>query len=292
MKSKQPKNDSNNKTVAQPPSKSVSRRTFLGYAGVTALAAATATGVTVKQSYRFDVNTYTHALKGLTAPLKVAQLSDLHYGQYIQKNMVEQWVDATLQTQPDLIVITGDFVDFTTRGSLEPLIQSLSRLSAPLGVYGVLGNHDYDRTGKRLENLRLGLAEARVQILMNEGVMVREDLFLCGVDDLINGQPDLSAALRDVPDDGAVMLLSHVPDILPEVPERVTLTLSGHTHGGQIKLPGYGPLRTASVYGTRYLEGWKNDPVPAFISRGLGFSLLPVRVDSKSEVVVFEFYPA
>lgn len=251
-----------------------------------------ALGTERAEGYSFSVNRYCFALAGLAEPLRVAQLSDLHFGPYVREGALRRWVDATLAERPELIVITGDFVDLQATGNLTALARQLSRLRAPLGVYGVWGNHDYANFGRaRLAELGRLLSGAGVRVLTNAGVLLREDLYLAGVDDFGRGCPRLEPALAARPPGAACLLLSHNPDILPQVPQGVGLTLCGHTHGGQVKLPFVGPLVTSSAYGRRFAEGWITEPVSAFVSRGLGFSMLPVRWNCQAEVVVIDLLP-
>ncbi len=250
------------------------------------------TGVGLADGYRFEVNRYRHPLAGLSAPVRVAHLTDLHYGLYIQEGSLEEWATATRAEAPDLVLVTGDFVDTRGWGSLELLTRALSRLNAPLGVWAVWGNHDYHNYFFPLEGVRKHLERAGVRVLVNEGVRLRDDLFLAGLDDFLYGRPNLVAALSQRPEGAATLLMSHNPDVLPRVPAAVGLTLCGHTHGGQVKLPGVGPLVTSSRYGTRFAEGWVEAPAQGFVSRGLGFSLLPVRLNCRAELVVFDLVPA
>lgn len=260
------------------------------------------TGVALAQAYTFEVNRYRRELPGLRSPLRVVQLSDLHYGAYIGRGSVRAWVDAALALRPDVVLVTGDFVDKRGATSLRPLFDELARLRAPLGVWGVWGNHDLahvrqaaQREGKSIEAARgvFGddLLRAGVRILRNEGVRLRDDVFLAGVDDLRRGEARLGAALAHAPAGGAVLLMSHNPDLLPEVPERVGLTLCGHTHGGQVCLPLVGPLLTSSRHGRRFASGFVRGPAPGFVSRGLGVTTVPLRLSCLPEVVAFDFVP-
>lgn len=245
-------------------------------------------------------------MPGLTQPLRVAQLTDLHYGLYIEAEQVRNWVDLTLAERPDLIVITGDFLDADVLGGAAPLLEELSRLDAPLGVYGVWGNHDYGSFGQyarrfhspqradwkdRREHFAQALAHSGVTILNNAGVQLRPDLYLAGVDDWMRGEPDLEAALAHRAG-GATLLMSHNPDQLPLVPESVGLTLSGHTHGGQVRLPLIGAVTTASQYGQRFAQGWVRGPARGFVSRGLGMTAVPARLNCPAEIAVFDLLPA
>ncbi|AEB12191.1 metallophosphoesterase [Marinithermus hydrothermalis] len=238
---------------------------------------------------RFQLTRHTRTLAGLTAPVRVVHLSDLHYGPWIRKELVTRWVEAALREAPDLVVITGDFVDAGLRDGIEGLIQALDPLRAPLGVWGVWGNHDRSRFNP-LDPLREALALAGVRMLENHGVQLRPDLFLAGVDDLWRGRPDPEAALAGWRG-GARLLLSHNPDLLAELRTPVELVLSGHTHGGQVCLPGIGAIHTGSRYGRRFVAGWVEAPQRAFISRGLGVSALPLRWNCPPEIAVHELAP-
>ncbi|BDP42395.1 putative metallophosphoesterase [Deinococcus aetherius] len=260
------------------------------------------TGVALAQAYTFEVNHHRHELPGLRSPLRVVQLSDLHYGPYMGRGSVRGWVDAALALRPDVVLVTGDFVDRRGTSSLEPLFEELARLRAPLGVWGVWGNHDLaylrraaHREGRSTEAAREAFAgklrRAGIRILRNEGAPLREDVFLAGVDDLRRGEVRLEAALSQAPAGGAVLLMSHTPDLLPEVPGRVGLSLCGHTHGGQVCLPLVGPLVTSSRFGRRFASGFVQGPAPGFVSRGLGVTTLPFRLNCPPEVVVFDFVP-
>jgi predicted MPP superfamily phosphohydrolase len=220
------------------------------------------------------------------------QLSDLHFGPYVREEALRRWVDAALAEHPELIVITGDFVDLQATGEMTALPRQLARLKASLGVYGVWGNHDYANFGRaHIAELGRLLSGADVRILTNAGVPLREDLYLAGVDDFGRGCPRLEPALAARPPDAACLLLSHNPDIIPQVPRNIGLTLCGHTHGGQVKLPFVGALMTSSTYGRRFAEGWITEPADAFVSRGLGFSMLPVRWNCRAEMVVIDLLP-
>ncbi|WP_216326512.1 metallophosphoesterase [Deinococcus aestuarii] len=280
----------------------LTRRAFLtGTLGLAAVGTAGAQGAD-----RARLRHQSAALPGLTRPLRVAQLTDLHYGLYITAASVRAWVDLTLQARPDLIVVTGDLLDADVAKDAGPLLAELSRLRAPLGVWGVWGNHDYGSFGRyarlghspRRENWRErregfagALADGGLRVLNNEGVQVRGDLYLAGVDDLMQGEPDLGAALAGA-GTGATLLLSHNPDLLPEVPRSVGLTLCGHTHGGQVRLPLIGAVTTASRYGQRFAQGWVEGPARGFVSRGLGMTAVPLRLNCPAEVVVFDLRPA
>jgi uncharacterized protein len=272
----------------------LSRRQFLRYVGFAGVAALSGGAATVAQSYRFEVSHYQRKLPRLRAPLRVAHLSDLHYGAYSQEASIEAWVDATITEAPDLVLLTGDFIDHRTQGDFGPLIRQLARLDPPLGMYGVWGNHDYDQGIARRDELNQGFKDIGIHILVNERLELRDDLCLAGVDDLWKGDHNLHAALGNRPEDKACIFMCHIPDILPGIVEygySAELTLAGHNHGGQIKLPLLGAVVVPSKYRSRFLEGWFSEPTLGFVSRGLGFSLMPVRFGSMSEVVIIDLLP-
>jgi uncharacterized protein len=270
----------------------VNRRGFLHRTA--AVATAVALGSTAAQvvgTYPFDVVRERVALPGLRAPLRIAWLTDLHHGEFVRTASVHAWVDAALREAPDLVLLGGDLVDQTPGADDDAeLVAELARLRAPLGVLAVPGNHDLGRFRGHGAIATL-LGGTGVELLVNRGRNVRDDLHVAGLDDLRVGRPDLAAALRDRPAAGATLLASHNPDVLPEVPTDVGLTLSGHTHGGQVVLPGVGALYTSSRYGDRFLAGWVEGPARGYVSRGLGVTSLPVRVNCPAELTILDLEP-
>jgi uncharacterized protein len=278
----------------------ITRRTFLK-AGLSTVGA-TGLGFGMygwRQAQHFDRSSHTVALPGLQKPLRLVQLSDLHFGPYVSLMRVRAWVSAAMQQKPDLIVITGDIVDtITPISDQEILALELAKLQAPLGVFAILGNHDYFFFYPRAKHKEAGTPEmvqrfeaAGLKYLTNTGVQVREDVFLAGVDDLWKGTPDLIKALEQRPDTGASLLLCHNPDLLPQVPATVGLTLCGHTHGGQVRLPFDIGLLSVSKYGERFQKGFVEAPAKAFISRGLGTTGPPIRTFCNAELVTLELVP-
>lgn len=267
--------------------------------------------------YDFEVNHYQRTLRGLRAPLRVAHLSDLHIGFFVRAGSLRRWIRATLAQQPDLIVITGDLTDSGRRHQVLPTLAELKLLQAPLGTWAVWGNHDYrfnhyqpkyaqtpngQGSYSRIIPPRLPMTpplelehmlnQLGIRFLHNTGVQLRDDLYLAGVEDLWHGEPDVTKALSGRQDSVASLLICHNPDYLYQVPHSVDLTLCGHTHGGQLVLPWYGPAFTSSNYGHKFTAGWVDDPAPAFISRGLGLSSVPIRVACVAELVIHSLEPA
>lgn len=224
--------------------------------------------------------------------LRVALLTDFHVGRTTPASTLRRAVRATLAETPHLIALAGDFVH-RDPGDLHRALDGLRALSAPLGVFAVPGNHDRVRLG--LPAWRRVLARhPRIHDLTNRHVLIhRGDATLCiaGVDDLEEGSP----ALRLPPpgDRDVTLLLAHNPDQAERSRRRldqVDLVLSGHTHGGQIRIPFIGPVRTKS---TTYDHGLRRRPwTQVYTSRGLGNTLLPIRFRARPELAVLELTAA
>lgn len=270
----------------------MSRRAFLGLLGAGALTALAGGGVA--GVYRFGVEPIEAQLPGLVSPVRVAWLVDLHYGPFIRAGSVAAWVDATLAQAPDLILLGGDLVDYRAPDDVRPLLTELARLQAPLGVYGVWGNHEFSRYPKPddLERFRVALGEAGVEILLNRGVDVRADLHLVGLDADRVGPRVMQRALADRPAGSACLLATHKPDMLTRIPADVDLTLMGHTHGGQVVLPGIGPLFIRTELGRAGTSGWVRGPALGYVSRGLGVVHVPVRIACPAELTLATLMPA
>ncbi len=249
-----------------------------------------------RAAYSFEQPRYRRSVRGLEESVRVAFLTDLHLGPYMGRQQLTEWVEATVAAQPDLVVFGGDLVDQMYGGDLREVVELLPLLESPLGVYAVLGNHDRTKY-RHLAPLEDALAAAGVTLLRNQGVQVREDLYLAGLDDWRTGHPDAERALAGARESGAGqaparIMVSHNPDAIPQMPGGIDLLLAGHTHGGQIRLPFVGPLVTSSEYGDRFAEGWVDAPMPAFVSRGLGVSMLPFRLFCPPELVLLDLQPA
>ncbi len=235
--------------------------------------------------------------------LTITVIADIHAG---GPNMglarVQQVVDAGNALGSDLIVVLGDYFAthpfVTERVPHAAWAAELARLRAPLGVYSILGNHDwwYDIAG-----VREALAHIDMPVMENDAVLLGEPgrrFWLAGLGDqlayiiepgVFRGVDDLPGTLKRVTTDDPVILLVHEPDIFTQVPERVALTIAGHTHGGQIRLPLVPPLWTPSEYGERFIYGHvveRNRHM--IVSGGLGCSKVPLRLGVPPEVVCIE----
>jgi predicted MPP superfamily phosphohydrolase len=225
-------------------------------------------------------------------PLRVAVLSDFHASwPHVTTARLRRVVERTIAASPDLILLPGDFVSSRTLGvvdlPIELTAQTLSPLAAAAPTYAVLGNHDHHVGGQRVVG---ALARAGITSLHNGAEQLRlgdRDLWLAGVDCMRSGRADLQKALANVPKSATTVLMSHIPDIIRNVPDHVMLTVSGHTHGGQIRLPGLGPLITHSSLPRHMARGLHRiGSRHLFVSSGIGATGLPIRLGSIPEIAL------
>jgi predicted MPP superfamily phosphohydrolase len=249
--------------------------------------------------------------------VKLAVIADLHACRpWMDVGRIEGIVAHVNALKPDCVLLLGDYVAGRriSRYS-EPVTPAewagaLAGLKAPLGVHAVLGNHDWwdeaEVQERRGGPTAAGLALEHVGIRVHENTCVRltkdgKAFWLAGLGDqwafwprrwlgyrVYEGVDDLAGTLAQVTDDAPVVLMAHEPDIFPEVPDRVALTVCGHTHGGQVRLLGYAPV-VPSKFGARYVYGHIVEKGRNLIvSGGLGCSGVPVRFGSPPEIVTIE----
>lgn len=219
--------------------------------------------------------------------LRLAFLSDVHAGNYFDE---ADWLgvcEIVARESPDLVCLGGDLVNIAEDETLL-LRKGLSLLQPRLGIFAVHGNHEYHAAPEPLR-WRALLEQCGVEILTNRGrPIARGDgrLWLCGVDDLVRGEPDLERALDGRADGEPAILLSHHPDFFVESAKHVDLQLSGHTHGGQITIGGHSPLRHTH-YG--YWAGhFTRGAAQLYVGRGVGTSFLPIRIGAPAEIAIVE----
>lgn len=222
--------------------------------------------------------------------LKIAIISDIHFGApFINTEKLEKIVELSNKERPDLILLPGDFVSNGVIGekfvNSEVVANILSKLKSKYGMVAVLGNNDWGYNGKKvilaLENKKITVLENNAKKLIING----KPLWIAGVADLIKRFPDIDAALSKINDKTPVLLLSHNPDVFPFVPNRVNLTISGHTHGGQVNLPVLGRLIVPSGFGDRYAFGHIHENnKDLYVSTGIGTSMIPVRFGVLPEI--------
>jgi uncharacterized protein len=239
---------------------------------------------------RLELPRWPQALDGL----RLGVLSDLHAGApHAGLGQIARAVERLNEEAPDVMLLLGDYIDahplWGGRLAPEQIARELARLEAPLGTYAVLGNHDWKQGGDRMWT---ALHNAGIEVLENR-VMHTGDIYVAGLADLRSRRPDLPGALAGVPAGAPVVLLAHDPDVFPYVPDRIALTLSGHTHGGQVAVPVLRRPVIPSRYGERYARGHiVEDGRHLYVTSGLGTSGLPVRLLAPPEVVVLELVSA
>lgn len=225
--------------------------------------------------------------------LKMAVVTDMHIGtKYVNYKKVDKIVEKVNALKPDIIFLVGDFdsemIEKTGMDEKE-LSEQLKGLSAPLGVIAVLGNHDF----KPSDIVRNMLKDAGIKVLENQTVEVEyngKKLKIAGLKDLWMFEDEANQYIKEIDNKNPIILLSHNPDIFPEVPDNVSLTLSGHIHGGQITLPILGGVFPASKYGQRYIKGHiVENGKHIFVSCGIGGTYFP-RFANPPEVVLINAY--
>lgn len=240
--------------------------------------------------------------------LRIAALADIHAcvpGMTLGR--MEEIVAATNALRPDVVLLLGDYGaslrTILRRIPHAEVARALAGLRAPLGVHAINGNHDWWEDGRgqlrpgHVTSIARAFDSAGIGMLRNQARrLVAPDgtpFWLAGTESSWafgpgRGAQDLPATLAQVTDDAPVLLLAHEPDIFPSVPDRVSLTLSGHTHGGQVRLFGHAPF-IPSVFGTRYLYGRiEEGGRTVIVSSGLGTTLAPVRFGVPPEILLVE----
>ena len=218
---------------------------------------------------------------------RVVQLSDIHHGPFSSKEQIEQAVETANRLQPDIIVLTGDYIS-KERQYAAPCAEMLGRLKARDGVYAVLGNHDHWVDAALVTDL---FRAEGISVLINEGMRFEKNgaaFWLAGVDDTMVGLEDLSLALAGARRDEMKLLLAHNPVILRRAARAsVDLVLSGHTHGGQVAIRGE---RSASGrVRRRLLKGLgRQGNTQIYVNRGLGTVVLPIRYGCPPEISLLE----
>jgi uncharacterized protein len=293
----------------------ISRRKFLKFiAGLGAFGTSTAAyGVGIEPLLRLRVTRY-----HITPPrwpagfeLKLAVIADLHAcDPWMSPAHIEAIVARTNALNADAVVMLGDYVAghryMVRQVPADDWASALAQLKAPLGVHAILGNHDYwddrevQRAGQGKTVAQRALEAAGIPVYENDVARLakgRHAFWLAGLGDQIAflspwrrgyaprmGVDDLGATLAKVTDDAPVILLAHEPDVAPRVPSRVALQLSGHTHGGQVRLFGWSPV-VPSRYGNRLAYGHAKFNCDVIVSGGLGCSIMPVRIGVPPEIV-------
>jgi len=302
-----PINEDADRGMQRPGRVALTRRSLiLGAAGLTSLlgpATAAYAGIEAAQALR--VTRYRLTPPGWRAGhrLSITVIADLHAGgPNMGLERIRAVVDIANLQRSDLVVLLGDY--FATHRFITEVVPhqawagELARLRAPFGVYAVLGNHDW---WHNIGDTRQAFADVKIPVLENDALLLGPRgarFWLAGLGDQLayiigrrhyRGVDDLPGTLKRIDSDDPVILLAHEPDIFPKVPDRVALTLCGHTHGGQIRIPFLWEHFVPSAYGTRYayghvIEGGRH----MIVSGGLGTSGIPARLGVQPEILRIE----
>lgn len=230
---------------------------------------------------------------------KIVQFSDTHLGFHYSLSQFNRLITKINSLNPDVIFFTGDLMDKPNEYDQQHLITSLlKRLQAPFGKFAIYGNHDHGGYGSEI--YKTIMEQSGFTILQNEANKIKlvdgSEIFILGLDDAMLGKPDFTKMIKGIPDGSYKILLSHEPDLANEAhAQGIQLQLSGHSHGGQIKIPLFGPLVTPPL-AEKYHEGFytlesETNQLVLYVNRGIGTTRLPFRFLSPPEVSVFMLSP-
>lgn len=270
----------------------LNRRQFLrGLVATPLVAISTASAyATLIEPYRYWVSETEIFIKDLPERFegfRITQLTDIHHSRILGIDEVRRVVLVAQKTNPDLFVLTGDYTT-TYRRYIEPCAEALSPLSAPEGVWAVLGNHDHytdpELTTRALEH-------NHITVLNNQNTVLQKGpdaIQLSGIDDWSWNGTNFKKAFEGLKLNRPTILLSHQPGVLEfDQTKKMSLILSGHTHGGQIKLPWLGPIARFATKDLTYAQGlFRYGDVQLYVSSGTGVIGLPLRLGVRPEISV------
>ncbi|WP_223595172.1 metallophosphoesterase [Neobacillus bataviensis] len=230
--------------------------------------------------------------------IKIIQFSDTHLGFHYNLTQFSKLVDKINDLKPDIIFFTGDLMDEPNKYSeINKLIPLLESLRSPLGKFCIFGNHDHGGYGSDI--YRNIMEATNFTVLLNESAPIKlkdqSRIHLLGIDDAMLGKPDLPLALKNVPQDHFKILLSHAPDLADDASRYpIQWQISGHSHGGQVKIPFIGAL-VIPPFAKNYPEGLYSigdqNPLTLYVNRGIGTTRLPFRFMAKPELTVYTLRP-
>ncbi|WP_227013565.1 metallophosphoesterase [Paenibacillus psychroresistens] len=222
--------------------------------------------------------------------MRMVQFSDVHLGKHYSNHRLEKLVAEIMELKPDLICFTGDLFDTHDGDPNDSIIPLLAKLNAPLGKFAALGNHDHAKGKSRIVDI---LTRSGLRVLDNEQSILEkqgERIRIVGVDDMFMGKPNLNKALQEEFAPSFTLLLSHAPDYADQASHfPIDLQISGHSHGGQVRLPFIGAITTPK-FGRKYIQGLhkvKDSQLLVYTNRGIGTTNLPVRLFCRPEITVF-----
>ena len=235
--------------------------------------------VTFFEPYNLQINYLKTELGRKGVSIKAVQISDIHFGNIFDKIWLDHVFKKINLLKPDIIFITGDFFLRENDSDIPVLADMLKNLDAELGVWAVLGNHDlYSNFRKIVKNFK----KAGIKFLMNDAVQIvfKDNKFwLAGVNDPHHGKDKLHIVFKRITDDSPKILLAHTPDIIArDQAGKFDMIFLGHTHGGQMRLPGFRQLITLGDNNKKYISGlYRLNKTLIYVNRGLGMVNLPYR---------------
>ena len=221
---------------------------------------------------------------------KIVNLTDIHLGQWISPEYLSGVVDYVNSINPDMITLTGDYISYILEGYEDALLDSFKRLKAKDGKFAVLGNHDHWADAEKIREI---LKDSDIVDLSNDVYTLEkngETLNISGVDSCTVGADNIDEVLEKLPDDGASILLAHEPDFakISSETNRFDLQMSGHSHGGQLVIPGVKTTPFRCSYSIKYPVGmYKVKNMVQYTSKGLGTNSFWLRINCKPEITLF-----
>ena len=273
--------------------KPITRRRFIKLGAGAGLTGLIASYPTLIERHIVHTNTYQILVPNLPPAFtgfRIVHLTDLHYGSLVSDRFIRKVLARANAIPRDITVCTGDYVHKRrATAEIDAVWPLMTRLTAPLGVFSTLGNHDHwADTDRSL----YWLARAR-QDLRHKTIPIQRDgsrIWLTGASDLYEDHADLDPLLADIPESDCRIVLAHNPDTCDtRFSSRIDLMISGHTHGGQVNIPFIGPP-VLPVRNKTYSNGLKTSPrgTTLFISRGIGWAMFPIRFNCCPEIAILE----
>jgi predicted MPP superfamily phosphohydrolase len=268
----------------------MTRRDFLKIAGNVAVGSALAAGLTTTayatlfEPNRLKISRVSVPIRRLPPSLdglRIVLMSDFHLFPFTSADLIQQAIRQASTLQPDLALFAGDFVYSEAEAAYE-LSPILAQLNPRLGSFAVFGNHDHVKGAGTVQN---ALARSGIEMLNNRGIIL-SGFYLAGMDSMAAGSPDVRAAFAAHRGNTPTLVLAHEPDTIDYYSQQapIDLQLSGHSHGGQIRLPGIGPV-ILPLWGRRYPRGlYQVNDSQLFTSQGIGTVDLPVRINCPPEI--------
>lgn len=242
-----------------------------------------------KRPYPIEITEQDLPLRGLPPSLegkRFVQLSDLHSGFAHLEAAYELAIERVNTEETEFLFITGDLVDDHAKPIDYPIHQFLKRFTTKHGTYAVMGNHEQRRG---IVQAKREFEKGNVRMLTNESIQLDSGLWIGGIDDLLEGKPDFDKVLSPLPTNQTSLIMAHNPTTLDRLPNRDLVLFSGHTHGGQFRIPG---IPTAAMVWLhlrcRQVSGWySNGTTRGYTNRGLGVTGRPYRINCPAEIAIF-----